>query len=57
MSHDCVAGSGIQIIGVTNDIGFPLMAGSGPFSFLNSLSIFSLLSAYRKVESLEKDIS
>ena len=47
MSHDCIAGSGILIIGVTNDIGFQLIAGSGPFSFLNSLS-FSLLSAYGK---------
>ena len=48
VSHDCIAGSVIQIIGVTNDIGFQLIVGSGPFSFLSSLSIFSLLSAYGK---------
>ena len=48
MSLDSITGSVIQIIGVTNDIGFELIAGSGPFSFLNSRSIISLLSAYGK---------
>lgn len=58
MSHNYIAGSGVQIIEVTyflftDFFGFSIDRGSGPIFKVE----FSLLSTYGKIELLEKDTS